>query len=57
VVLLVKFATAKPEPFEMVTRPETEPTLAWEDVRKTRVSFAARDGFPADVRSETTIAG
>src|SRR5437879_2951220 len=30
VVLLVKFATAKPEPFEMVTRLETEPTLAWE---------------------------
>jgi hypothetical protein len=28
VVLLVKFATAKPEPFETVTRLVTEPTLA-----------------------------
>jgi hypothetical protein len=57
VVLVVKFATAKPAPLEMMTWPETVPTLSSEDVRKTTVSLRAREAFPAELVSETTIAG
>jgi len=45
VVLLVKFATAKPEPFKIVTLSVTEPTPARDDVRKTTVSLRARGPF------------
>jgi len=57
VVLLVKFAATKPEPLRIVTLSETEPTPACDDVRKTRVSLTAREGFPVEVWRETTIAG
>jgi len=57
VALVVKFATAKAVPRMIVTWSVTVPTLSCEEVRKTTVSFRAREAFPAELWRATTIAG
>ena len=59
VVLVVKFATAKPVPRGIVTCSETEPTPSWEVVLGRRqCSSGQKEGVPAEgLEGDAAMAG